>query len=235
MLNKEVIPSRFMRNLSPEELLPHNEQYFSQCKTVIESSPNLGRKISKEEVEKVVLLQIREAQLDGKRAEERLGTDHEKFVEEIIQQMKDLSPVAIFIDYFQFPLYAISLYLVGYAFFTFLLSAWFGYSLTAALFYQIPFSAVGLLLVVVSLSVLYVMLFRRKKSAKLLFKLQNAEFRNKEILNYIGIGLTFLVPYVLLRLQFTVVQFSLWFVLITGIAGVLIARQRFVATDTMPV
>lgn len=234
MLNKHVIPSRFMRNLSPEELLPHNEKYFLECRKHIEENNDLGGKLSKEEVEKLVLLQIQEAQLDGKRAEERLGTDHQKFVEQIIQQMKDLSPIAIFFDYFQFPLYALSLYLIGYSFFTFLLSAYFGYSMIAALLYQIPFSAVGMGLAAVLLSVLFVLLYRRRRSAKLLFKLNEPAFRNRELLNFIGIGCSFLVPYLCLRMNITVMQISQWQTLLIGVLGVLIARQRFMATNTLP-
>lgn len=234
MLNRYVIPTRFMQQLSPEELLPHNEKYYQQCKLHIERSPELGKFISKEEVDKLVLLQIREAQLDGKRAEERLGTDHALFVERIIQDIKSLSPVTIFQERYQFPLYALSLYLIGYAFFTFLLSAWFGYSLIDAFLYPIPFSAVGMFLASIFLSVFYVLLFRRKRSAKLLFTLNSPEFRKQEFMNIVGIGMTFLIPYVILRLQITVFHVDMWLVLLVGIIGVFLAHRRFLATNTLP-
>lgn len=234
MLNKEVIPARYLQNLSPVELLPHNEKYYQQCKSHIKRLNHFSDKITKDEVERLVLLQIRNAQLDGKRAEERLGDNHEMFVQKIIFELEKLPPLKIFKDQFQFPLYAFSLYLIGYAFFIFLLSAWFGYTVTEALLYPVPFSGVGLVLGGAALSLLFILLFRRRQQLKLVSETNKKELRKRETLNFIGIGLSFLIPYIVLRMQIGVFHIGMWIVLIIGIAGVLLARYRFLVTNTLP-
>ena len=231
---KEVIPARYVQKLSPEELLPHNETYYQQCQQHIEHIQGSANKISKDEVNRLVLLQIRQAQLDGKRAEERLGDDHGKLVNKIVYELEKLSPFEIFIDNYQFPLYAMSLYLIGYSFFIFLLSAWFGYTVPAALLYPVPFSSLGLLLGGGLLSVLFVLLFQRRQRFKLLSEINTKKLKKLEFLNFIGIGSTFLIPYALLRMQIGVFHISMWLVLIVGVAGVFLARYRFIATNTLP-
>lgn len=235
MLIKEVIPAQFMQNLDPEKLLPHNEKYYRQCLAYISETAYTTDAVLADEINKLVLLHIREAQLDGKRAEERFGTDISLFVEQVVTKRANLSPVEIFKKNFQFPLYAFSMYLIGYAFFAFLLAAWHGYSLTMAWLFPLPFSAIGLLLGGIILCIMYTLLFYRRQLSDLIFAPRNQKFKNMEYLNYVGIGFSFLVPYLALRLQLTNFSVQLWVVLAIGIGGVLLARRQFIATDTLPV
>lgn len=235
MLGKEVIPTNFKQNLTPEELLPYNEEYYKKCLEMLEGELVVGNVDLQKEIHKIVLLQIREAQLDGKRADEQYGTNHKAFVEKIIHDCMKLRPLTIFLDKFQFPLYAFSLYLVGYAFFAFLLAAWYEYSLAEAVFIPMPYSILGLAAGGVLLVVSFISLFYRRQRAALIHQPKDQEFQYREYINYICIGLSFLIPYVILRLRITIFHVPLWVVVLIGFTGILLARQRFIATKTLPI
>lgn len=235
MLNRGVTLTGKMHNLTPGHLLPHNEKYYQQCIAYIESTTPSEKKISKEEVTRLVLLHIRETQLDGLRAEQRLGSDAAYFVESLVKERQKLFLRNLLKDKFQFPLYAFSLYLISYAFFTFLLAAWHEYTLAESFVIPIPFSIIGLILGVGCVTAAFLTLFYRRQKDRLLCKPSQSPYHREELLNYLGIGLSFLIPYILLRLRVTLFHGDLWLVFVIGVAGVWLARYRFIATNTLPV
>lgn len=234
MMNRGVIPTEYMQHLTAELLLPHNEKYYQECLTYVENIELPQKEISKEEIIKLIVLQIREAQLDGKRAEQRLGSDPDIFVQKLICERQKLLPQNILLHKFQFPLYAFSLYILGYAFFIFLLAAWLEYTLPETLLTPVPFSSVGLLLGIFSLISAFVYLFYSRQRAHLVHAPRNQYTQTVERLNYLWIGFSFTIPYLLFRLQVTVFYIDLWLVFLIGALGVLLARQRFLATGTLP-
>lgn len=234
MLNRSVFPTEFLRNQNPEELLPHNEKYYQQCVTYIENAKTLDRRISKEELKQLVLLQIREAQLDGKRAEQRLGDDPVMFVYRLAQERVAAMPSRLFIDYWHFALYAFMLYLVGYAFFAFLMSAWRGYTLDEAFRILMPFSAGGLTLCFLFELAGFLHLFYQRRISKLLHTDKTPMHKILQNGSYAWIAVSFIWPYIFLRLDVLLFQTSLWIVLLVGIVGLLVSRYRFLKTNTLP-
>lgn len=234
MLNRSVFPTEFLRNQKSEELLPHNEKYYQQCLVYIENAKTLDRRLSKEELKQLVLLQIREAQLDGKRAEQRLGDDPVMFVYRLAQERVAAMPSKLFVDYWHFALYAFMLYLVGYAFFAFLLSAWRGYLLDEAFQVLMPFSAGGLALCLLFELAGFLHLFYQRRISKLLHTDKTALQKVLQNVSYVWIAASFLWPYFLLRLDILLFQAPLWQVLFIGVAGLLVSRYRFLKTNTLP-
>lgn len=234
MLNRSVFPTEFLRNQKPEELLPHNEKYYQQCLVYIDNAKTLDKRLSKEELKQLVFLQIREAQLDGKRAEQRLGDDPVMFVYRLAQERVAAMPSKLFIDYWHFALYAFALYLVGYVFFAFLMSAWRGYTLDEAFQVLMPFSAGGLAVCFLSELAAFLHLFYQRRISKLLHTDKTTMQKVLQNMSYALIGLSFIWPYVLLRLDVLLFQASLWKVLFVGVAGLLLSRYRFLKTNTLP-
>lgn len=234
MLNRSVFPTDFFRNLTPEELLPHNEKYYQQCLIYIEHAKTLDRRLSKDELKQLVLLQIREAQLDGKRAEERLGDDPVMFVYRLAQERVAAMPSRLFKDYWHFALYAFSLFLVGYVFFAFLLAAWRGYTLDQAIQMTLPFSAVGLVSCLLLETVGFLYLFYQRRKAKLLHVDKTPFFYFWQKATQIAVAATFFLPYLFLRMELYVFRSTLWIVFFIGLVGLLVARYQFLKTGTLP-
>lgn len=234
MINKGVIPTEYMQKLNAELLLPHNEKYYQECLDYIKRISSLQNNISKNEVVNLVLLQIQETQLDGKRAEQRLGSDPKNFVRSLIEERYRLRPINIFLDKYQFPLYAFSLYLVGYAFFIFLLGAWLEYTISETINIQVRFSLLGLLLGFLSVTIAFLFLFYNRQKLKVLRIIHNQFFLLRERLNYLWIGSSFIIPFFFFWMQIAIISIKLWMLFLIGSIGIGWARQRFIATNTLP-
>lgn len=234
MFIRDVIPTNYNQKLNPEELLPYNEAYYKKCLLELDSLSESKPQAFKLEIAQLVLLQIKEAQLDGKRADEEFGVDHRLFVEKVIYKRNKLRPINIIKDRFQFPLYAFSLYLVAYAFFAFLLGAWYGHSFSETMVIPIPFSLLGVLLNFFVLVFAYVYLFYQRQKAKLLYRTSKQFTTYRDYISYSLIVVSFLAAYGLLRLRLTLYHLPLWQVLLIGSVGVILAWRRFVTTKTLP-
>lgn len=220
MINKGVIPTEYMQKLNVELLLPHNEKYYLECLEYIKEMASLQKNISKNEIINLVLLQIQETQLDGKRAEQRLGSDPIVFVQNIIEERYRLLPSNIFLDKYQFPLYAFSLYLIAYAFFIFFLGAWLQYTVSETINIQVHFSLLGLLAGFFSVTMAFLCLFYNRQKLKLLHLSQNKFFILRERLNYLWIGSSFIIPFFFFSKQIMIISIKLWMLFLIGGIGI---------------